>query len=257
MNLEHAWPALRPVLREFSFADIKDIVGAATLPIHRLHHLHQGSSYTSKGQLMSAIDGLYSGLIPDHQRRVVTHCISEMLDRDDSWRGKLEELLSRFGWGLAGTEPHPLHLQVNVEVVRLPDAIQKGLEKGLRRYRDGDFDGAITAICGVVDQLTETLYRDHELGDHRTASYHERISKSYGALQPQFLASLTSGGVPPDRAQLVWHNQSKSVGQAGFVLGSFRQWFADVHGVNDAPRVFVQRALDSAVYIIRCLGGFT
>ena len=62
--------------------------------------------------------------------------------------------------------------------MKLPEAIRAGLEKALRRYRDGDMDGAITSICGVVDQLTGTIYARRGLGDHKKAKYQERVAKS-------------------------------------------------------------------------------
>jgi len=255
MKIGSAWSSIRGVIRNsFSFSDIKDLVGAAGLPIARLAHMQQKfRGGASKGQLMDAIDGLFSELHEDAQDRFVCGCITESLGRNHRIRPKLERVLSRVGWGLSGDEPFPQGLRVDLETADLSAPIQQSIANCLRRYRDGDASGAITAICGAVDLLTEHYYKECNLGNHRLASYQKRISSSLSTLEDEFKGVLLSADLPEDEANLLWQNFKGAVNQAAYVLGSFRREYSDAHGFQDAPAQIVQRAIDTAVFIIRSL----
>ena len=131
--------------------------------------------------------------------------------------------------------------------------VQDGFSTCLQRYRDGDFDGAITAICGVVDHLTEHIYTARSLGNHRDDSYQQRILKALGALEPEYRAPLSA--LDSNDANLMWQNHRQSLNQAAYVLGAFRREFSDAHGIQNADPVLVQRAIDCAVFIVRSLSG--
>lgn len=120
MRIGNTWDSLRGVIRDsFSFAQIKDLVGAAGLPVHTLAHLQQKfSGGASKGQLMDSIDALVAQLPSDDQDRFVIACIAEILGRKSTCRPEVEVVLSRVGWGIIGTEPHPFHLQIDLEPIR-------------------------------------------------------------------------------------------------------------------------------------------
>ncbi len=255
MRLGDTWGSVRGVIREsFSFAQIKDLCGAAGLPVHRLAHLQQrAGGGASKGQLMDAIDGLFNELTLDDQGRFVTATITQVLRDRPASRETLEEVLSRVGWGISGEEVHPLALQIDLEAAELPAAVRVGLANCLRRYRDGDTSGAITAICGVVDTLTEEAYARHNLGDHHSDSYQQRASRSFNALETAFKQPLENAGMNPVGVNRLWQNHRGAVNQAAYVLGSFRREFSDAHGVQNAPRKLVQKALDCAVFIVRSI----
>jgi len=257
MQLGEAWGTLRGLVRNHhSFSDIKDLVGAAGLPIHRLAHLHQRlPGMASKGQLMDAIDALVGELAPEDQDRFVAGCVRELLRLTPALRPFVEEALATAGWGLSGLDPHPLRLQIDLELTELPAPVGDGLKQALRRYRDGDASGAITSICGVVDTLTRSVYEQRQLGDPFAATYQERVAVSFSALEAEFRAPLTAAAIDAAEVDLLWHNQRQALNQAGYVLGSFRRSFADAHGVQEAPRALVQRALDCAVFIVRTIAG--
>lgn len=250
-----AWGSIRGVIREaLSFAQIKDLVGESGLPIHRLARLQQKSSGgSSKGQLMDGIDGLFNGLDEDARDRFVAACVEGLLKRNNALLEDLRTTLGRVGWGVTSQGVYPLRLQIELETFTLDERIQEGIGKTLRRYRDGDFDGAVTAICGLVDSITEKVYSQKSLGDHRTASYQERVSKAFRALESEFKAPLSS--LLDEEKNRIWNNHHGSVNQAAYVLGAFRREYSDVHGVQGAAPELVQRAIDCAVFIVRSIGG--
>jgi hypothetical protein len=134
-----------------SFSQIKDLVGESGLPIHRLAHLQQKcSGGASKGQLMDGIDWLFNGLDEDTRDRFVAACVEGLLKRNNALLEDLRTTLGRVGWGVTTHGVYPLRLQIELETFTLDERIQEGIGKTLRRYRDGDFDGAVTAICGLA-----------------------------------------------------------------------------------------------------------
>jgi len=250
-----AWGSIRGVVREaLSFAQIKDLVGEAGLPIHRLAHLQQkGSGYTSKGQLMDGIDGLLNNLDEDARDRFVTTCVEGLLKRRESLLEDLHTTLGRVGWGVTSEGVYLLRLQIELETSTLDERMKKGISKTLRRYRDGDFDGAVTAICGIVDAITEKVYSEKSLGNHHEASYQERVSKAFRALSNEFKVPLS--GLTEEENNKIWNNHKGAVNQAAYILGTFRRKYSDVHGVQSAVPQLVQRAIDCAVFIVRSIGG--
>ena len=255
VRIGDAWGSIRGVIREsFSFSQIKDLVGEAGLPIHKLSHLQQsGPGYTSKGQLMDGVDGLFNNLDEDARDRFVVACVEDLLNRGDSFLEDLRTTLGRVGWGVTPDGVYPLRLQIELETFKLDDRIQDGIAKTLRRYRDGDFDGAVTSICGVVDAITESVYSQKSLGNHRADSYQEKVAKAFRALETEYKTPLISLG--NGEKKRIWENHYRAVNQAGYVLGAFRREYSDVHGVQNAAPQLVQRAIDCAVFIVRSIAG--
>ncbi|MFZ3136143.1 MAG: hypothetical protein WA126_01990 [Thermodesulfovibrionales bacterium] len=260
MRIGDTWGSIRGIIRDgFSFSQIKDLVGAAGLPIHTLSKLQQKwTGGTSKGQLMDAIDDLVNNLEPDDRDRYVSACITEIVKRSSSLTPSLEDVLLRVGWGLSGEQPHPLNLQIDLDTAALSEQIRTAISNCLRRYRDGDISGALTAICGVVDSLTEEQYTNNSLGNHRDASYQERVSKSFSALETSYRRPLDSvADLLTEEKNRLWHNHKQAVNQAAYILASFRREFSDAHGPQAAPPELLQRAMDCAVFIVRSITNVT
>jgi hypothetical protein len=270
MRLGDTWGSLRSPLGMFSFAEIKEIVGAAGLPVHELGGLQQGSGGASKGQLLDAIDTLFTKKSSDDQDRIVVNCIREMvnLQKMENRRGnspemlaefveKISELLGRVGWGLtADSEPYPLSLQIGVDTATLDASLRDAINKCLRRFRDGDPDGALTAICGAVDTLTAQVFsQNSSLGDHSKVPYAVRVRSAFRTCEAEFKRQFSS--VPSfteDEINQLWDRQFKSIEQAGEVLAKLRQ-LSDAHGAQKPPPTAVQHAIDCAVYIVRIFVG--
>jgi hypothetical protein len=167
----------------------------------------------------------------------------------------LEKVLRRFGYAIGGGSVFPLSLELDMELGSLPTEVSAAIAEALRRYRDGKYAGAITSICGAVDKITELIYEQKSLGDHKAAKYQERVSKSFVALDGAYCAPLNAKVVSPNEVALVWQNHKQAVSQAAYVLAAFRRIYSDVHGEQDAPPEFVQRSLDCAVFILRSFCG--
>lgn len=258
MKLTSVWSVLRgTIIAEYTFNEIKALAGAAGLPVHQLGHLQQRSGFRSStlGQLMDGVDGIFAELSELEQDRVVRNIVRDLWEQREPVREQLSDLLERVGWGITDGEPHPLEIQVDIEVSSLPDEERTLVSKSLRRFREGDVDGSVTAICSVIDTLTERIYEEVALGNHRDDTYQQRVNRAFSTREAAVVQSLSAGGFPPSEAQQVWHNLRGAVNQAGYVLGAFRREISDVHGASKASPQVVQRALDAAVFIVRSLLG--
>lgn len=253
IRIGETWSSIRGVLRNyFSFAEIKDLVGGAGLQIDKLAHLQQKSrGGTSKGQLMDAIDGLVSELDINVRDRFVTACIGDIVKENPGARIDLEAPLNRVGWRVSEEGPYPLVLQIDLETAELSKEVRDGVVKCLTRYRNGDFDGAMTAICGVVDRLTEEIYKSQTIGNPHLDSYQQRVNRAFNALERAYKGPLY--GIPVDGINRLWHNHKGAINQAAYVLGAFRREYSDVHGARNAQPQLVQRAIDCAVFIVRSI----
>lgn len=254
MELIEIWGSLRGLIRDsFTFSQIKELAGASGLPIQRLSHLQQRqlpARGASKSQLLDAIDDLLNK--QNDPNRNVEFFIKEMIQRKHQLYEALDETLQRFGWYLENDVPCPTDLQVDIGTVDLRHEIQNSLSNCFRRYRDGDYSGAVTCICGAVDSVTEEVYTKRNLGNPHDDSYQQRVNRAFSSLEDDFKSEFSDLDSFDDKEVIkIWINYKNSVNQAAYVLGSFRRNISDTHGVNDCPREFVQKALDCGTYILR------
>jgi hypothetical protein len=163
----------------------------------------------------------------------------------------VEQVLSRVGYGISGKDVFPLRLQLDLETRFLPLEVSEAIAEALRRYRDGKYAGAITSVCGAVDKITEKIYSEQSLGDHKATAFQQCVSKSFATLEAAYCEPLRTRGVAQNDVKLIWENHKKAVSQTAYVLGAFRREYSDAHGEQNAPAEFVQKSLDCAVFILR------
>ena len=220
----------------------------------KLSHLRQtsgGRQRSSKGELADALDGLFSELGPVIRDRVAGNLIQELLQVRPTHAERLNVLLGRVGWTVFEGEPIPLELRLDTLPRPIPDAVRRDLLKGLQRYRDGDLDGAMTAIVATVDTLTAEVYGEHSLGNHRQHPYQQRVVLAHGVRENAFRASLS--GMGSEEITRTWKAQSRAVSGAAEVLACYRRNYSDVHGATHADQELIKAALQGAVFIIHSL----
>jgi hypothetical protein len=253
-SVRSIWSVLREPLRTLTFAEMKEAAAASGLATAELSDLRQGSGGggASKLQLADAIDGLFNQLGPSEQDRTTVYMVGELMRRcPPDIRQRMEELLERVGWQLVADDPVPLDLRLDVDPAALPPGLRDALMKGVRRYRDGDLDGAMTSIVGLVDMATEAIYVSEGLIGHYSDSYLTRAVKAHKTREAAFRTSLDA--MEPGEATRTWEAQKRAVNGAADVLAAFRRNYSDAHGPSTANAHLVQAAVHSALLVVYSL----
>lgn len=258
-QVNQAWTAIRAVLQsEFTFYDIKELVGLAGIDLTKLSHMVQkAGGGASKGQLMTAIDQSFGGLSLDEKREVVSHLVQEALSRRPDCKGRLEGYLTRFGWGLLDDRVVPLTIFDPRDLEGIREVPRADLVKAAERLRDGDLSGAISAACAAVDTCAGAIFEEYHLGSVLNTSFQERCKKALdavGALQSMD-DQLCEFGWEKDRIVPFRNNFQGAFNQGAYVMQSLRSGMGDVHGTKPILKPLVLDCLRWAEVIIRTLEG--
>ena len=182
--------------------------------------------------------------------RVAVYMVKELT----SWpprTERLEELLERIGWHLVEGEPIARDLRVHPPVHPIPDHAQTDFQKAIRRYRDGDFTGAMTATAGMVDMITKRIYDDNSLRNFKNISFQNRVITAHKMSKPQFQEALKE--IEPSVVKAVWEAQRRAVNGAAEVVGRYRNEYGDPHGSGPGQPALVPAALNSALFLVDAL----
>ncbi len=248
-RLSGIWSALREPLLKRSFSEIKRLCAAAGIPVERLSHLTQaGTGYASKLQLVDAVDGIYTRMAPQEQDRVTGNLLADLLlDSTPPNRERLATLLERRGWSLTGNEPTPINLRINY-LKELESEEMFGLEKAVRRYRDGDRAGAVTALIGLVDARTRQVITEHGGVASQKTPLHQRIKSAHEALKPQVMTRFAVLTDPKG----AWNAQEDAVLAAANLLAQLRRESSDAHG-DDFESDLLDVTARNAVFLLEAL----
>ena len=251
---EIVWGPVRSLLQDnFSFGDIKSIVGTAGLDLTKIAHLNQAPGGASKGQLMTGIDRAYGELAPRPKNQFVTLAVEEMLRRRQEIAEILDERLSRLGWSVINGRPVPMELLNKSELLAVPQESHADLLKAATRFTEDDLSGAVSAACGAVDSVTGKIYREKGLGNPGSAAFQEKVSRSFdasGSLAAIESELLSMGWEAAKATQLV-QNIRGSLNQAANVMQALRSNMGDVHGTKRAMK---RLAFDSVQWAKLILG---
>ena len=256
-NIHQAWNALRATLQNnFSFYDIKEIVGLAGFDLASIAHLEQRTGGgASKGQLMTGIDRGLHTLDEESLKRFIAVVAEEVLKRRPESRESLEDNLSRLGWARSGNAVIPIRIFDTSVLPDLPSESQHDLTKAAQRLRDGDLSGAISSACGALDAATSAIYSSEGLGDPTKASFQERCKRSL----------VASGVIPKIEQQLHelgWNQQEitpfrknfeGAMNQGAYVMQTLRSNMGDVHGTKPILKSLVFDCLKWAELMLRAL----
>jgi hypothetical protein len=257
IKINSAWSATSAVLKNnFSFYDIKEIVGLAGFDSSRIAHLVQRSGSTvSKGQLITSIDQGLSDFSDDTKRHFLNIVIEEILERNPNLEEQLEKYLSRLGWQIVETVVIPIKIMDRKDLEELDESAKNDLIKAAKRFRDGDLSGALSAACGAIDGLTNRIYNHNGLGDATKASFQERCKV---ALKEMGIFSAIGNELKAidwkDSGIITFiKNFEGALNQATYVMQSLRANMSDVHGTKPVLKPLVYDSIKWAQIIARLL----
>ncbi|MDL1970718.1 MAG: hypothetical protein LWW94_07055 [Candidatus Desulfofervidaceae bacterium] len=256
-NINHAWNALRATLQNnFSFYDIKEIVGLAGFDLASIAHLEQkAKGGASKGQLMTGIDRGLRALDEESFKRFIAVVAEEILRRRPDLRESLEDNLSRLGWTLSGNAVIPIKIFDTSVLPELPTEARHDLTKAAQRLRDGDLSGAISSACGALDAVASAIYSSAGLGDPTKASFQERCKRSFEArgVIPKMKQQLRELGWKEQEIKLFCKNFEGAMNQGAYVMQTLRSNMGDVHGTEPILKSLVFDCLKWAELMLRAL----
>jgi len=256
-NIDQAWNALRATLQNnFTFYDIKEIVGLAGFDLASISHLEQrAGGGASKGQLMTGVDRGLRQFGDDSFKRFIAVVAEEILKRRPDSRDSLEDNLLRLGWSLSGNSVIPVEIFDTSILPELPPESQHDLTKAAQRLRDGDLSGAISSACGALDAATSEIYSSAGLGDPVKASFQERCKRSLEAkgVIPQMEQHLRELGWNEQEIKPFRKNFEGALNQGAYVIQTLRSNMGDVHGTKPILKPLVFDCLKWAELMLRAL----
>lgn len=251
------WGPIRSSLTaNFSFGDIKQIVGYANIDMSQLAHLEQKSQGgASKSELLSAIDMQIGSMDANSAGVVASICCEEMLRRKPGLIDEFERVLSRVGWKFSCTDLLPVEIFDISELKEIPDKAHEDIQKAASRLRDGDLSGSLSASCGALDSVTNDIYQEFGLGDPNQASFQERIKKSINAIgaKENLQSALRDLGWGEPDINPLSSNLDGSLNQAAFVMQKLRSSMGDVHGTKPVISALVYDSIKWSLLLLRIL----
>ncbi len=249
------WRALRPILKNgCTFAEIKDLVAASALPVENLSHLQQKSlpaKGASKSELLDAVDDLVGA--EQSPVEAVQRLLAVFLKQKSHLHSQIAQCVQEFGWTVEHGKLQPSDFQVEGVSVDFSEEVRQLLRTAYTRYSQGDYSGAMTAVCSALDSVTSRMYAIHSLGNPHGDSYQQRVSRSFSALEKAYRTSFSEVSIEEEEMNRMWQNYKSSINQAAFVLGSLRRNVSDVHGLSKCPPALVRHAIDCGTFIIRSI----
>lgn len=256
-HINTAWNALRATLQnDFSFYEIKDVVGLAGFDLGSIAHLEQkAGGGASKGQLMTGIDRGLNGMDEESQKHFVAAVAEEVLARKPDSRKTLEEKLSRLGWSLSGNAVIPIEILDVSTLGELPSESQADLTKAAQRLRNGDLSGAISSACGALDAATSSIYTSASLGDPTAASFQERCKQALteSGVIPKLEKNLRDLGWNNNDIKMFRKNLEGAMNQGAYVMQTLRSRMGDVHGTKPILKPLAFDCLKWAELMLRAL----
>jgi len=251
------WGPIRSSLTDnFSFGDIKLIVGYADINMSGLAHLEQKyQGGASKSQLLSEIDKQVGAMSGEAVGVVASICCEEMLRKKPQLIEDLERVLYRVGWKFSGTTLLPVEIFDVSELKDIPAIAHEDILKSASRLRDGDLSGSLSASCGALDSVTSSIYQEFKLGDPNKASFQERIKRSIDAINArvQLVSELEAIGWAESDYKPLSSNLDGSLNQAAYVMQKLRSDMGDVHGTKPVISALVFDSIKWSLLLLRIM----
>jgi len=162
--------SLRSIVKEgCTFAEIKDLVASAALPVEELSHLQQRSlpaRGASKSQLLDAVDDLIAK--ERNPTQAIQNLVAALLQQKRHLHDKIAECVRRFGWAVEDDQLRPSDFQVEGALVDFSTEMRELLRTAYSRFGQGDRSGAMTAVCSALDNVITRMDVSLNLGNPQT-----------------------------------------------------------------------------------------
>jgi len=226
------WGPLESLLSDYNDADLTAAVFANAGVI--LPRPTGDAAYSHKNRnrfYLAAAREAYQGLDEKKRRHLLVNVATYLVAKTPEGADRLNEALRRTGWMLVGDAIVPLELLDPHDLAFVPDAARPDLVKAADRIST-DPAGAVTAACGAIDSVTEDIYQRYGLGNHRTASFEERVTRSLTAMGMlgRLSNELQEIGWDQKKGEELCERLGKAIAHNAFVMATLRSKMSDAHG---------------------------
>jgi hypothetical protein len=235
------WGPVESLLRDYNDADLTEFVlsNAGLLlptPTGRANFSHK----TRNRFYLEVARNAYREREEVDRLRLLNNVVSHLVKKKPESANELDKALRRIGWTLAGDAIIPLEVLDPGDLDFVPKCARDDLLKAAKHIST-DPAGAVSAACGAIDSVTEDIYQRHKLGDHRRASFEERVSQSLLAVRTleRLSGRLQEIGWESKKADELCERLGKAIAHTAFVMATLRSKMSDVHGSKPTLDVLV------------------
>jgi len=237
-ELEQVFSVMRGMLNRPTVAGLRSLAGLAGFNVTRFPGVDRRPPIFAE---MNQQFRLWSV----ERKSTALSILANSLARSEASKAELQELLRPHGFDyVAGSFVH-VALVDERDAPFLPVEAQADLSKALSRLAGGDYSGAVSAACGAVDSVTQSLYEARGLGPP-PPSFQTKVNTLLKPLWDEMLREYQEDGLSePDARELVKHLR-ETVNGAAQVMQILRRTKGDVHGTKKARVQTVYYAIKSA-----------
>lgn len=250
------WGPIIAILRDVNDADfLLTLSGAAGLIAPALSGADAYSHKTRVRALTDWLSGIYEKSDDESKRLLAVVFSRELLRRRPTLEDQLRESLAAIGWQLVDGDLVPLEILSPEDLASVPAVSHNDLLKAAKRF-SYDPSGAVSAACGAVDTLTQTIYALHSLGHPGDHSFQQRVNQSLRALKiaEETQQELIALGWHPAKAEEFAKTLQGSLSQTAKVLETLRSHMGDAHGTKPVVDSMVINSVRWASVICLFLG---
>ncbi len=230
---------LRSELNKLPVQEIRNTAAAAGFDVSQITAKAEArSGLGSRAEVMPAVDRLFGEMSQAAQDTALCILAERLTGKNAELDASVQYILGRHGYQFIDGNFVPVREFDSREARFLPRSTANELGRAMSRLIDGDYSGAITSACGAVDLVTQTIYKDHGLGNPGTASFQTKVNTALKRLDvfEEMSKEFVSIGMDSEDASAAVQHLKKASNHAAHALQVLRRAMGDTHGSKPAIR---------------------
>ena len=232
---------LRSELNKLPVQEIRNTVAAAGFDVSQITakaEARSGLGLGSRAEVMPAVDRLFGQMSQPAQETALCILAERLTGRSSELDASVQDILGRHGYQFIDGNFVPVQEFDAREARFLPRTAATELGRAMSRLIDGDYSGAVTSACGAVDLVTQTIYKDHGLGNPGKASFQTKVNTALKRLDvfEEMGNEFVDIGMNTEDASAAVQHIKKASNHAAHALQVLRRAMGDTHGSKPALR---------------------
>ncbi|MEQ1638329.1 MAG: hypothetical protein ABL903_16740 [Methylococcales bacterium] len=257
-NIVRIYGTLRSELNNLSVSNIRNTAAAAGFDVTKIPAQSEARyGLGSRAEVMSVIDRLFSEMTSEVKVTTLQILAQKLIIETPRLEESVRNLLGQHGFQFIDNAFVPIGILDAREALYLPPSSASELARAMKRLIEGDESGAITAACGAVDLVTQSIYNHHSLGNPEKVSFAAKVGTILKDLDisNEMETEFQLIGISRKDAISIAENISKATNNAAEALQTLRRSMGDVHGTKPTLRKSAYDAIKWASAICGLLEG--